>query len=474
MRVRRNRGPHTRVGLLRGLGSMAAPGQKLDRPQVKKAVQALLAYTKTKDKTDELLLNENENVYLMVTVWKIPPQEQVIKIPLPHGIRPETSEVCLFTKDEPELSGEQTENLYRKLLIQNGITSISQIISYKTLKKEYKPFEAKRRLLNRFDLFLADDRIRRLLPSHIGKHFYQSKKAPLSVNLKAKNLAKELNKHIQGTILPVTNKGCCYTARVGHTGMKADELLENVSVAAEVISNKLPKNWKNIKVLHLKTLKSVALPIFNSYICNLDELDKQPSLHQKGGQKKKGKKRKQKAVTEQTSPKAKVTAEKKKNATTKNLEKEQKRKAETLAVTEPDEDDGEIPQLVPIQTEASIAGQEKTEPNQTPGKGVNMSRKPETPRGKRKMTSLAPETPKTKLKLAENEEDLPIPAQQKQPKKPRSPKEAVKEKELKKTPKKPAAKSFDTPHGGKLVKSAKKALKTPKQMPKKKKVPQSA
>uniref|UniRef100_A0A8C0ISP8 Ribosomal L1 domain-containing protein 1 n=1 Tax=Chelonoidis abingdonii TaxID=106734 RepID=A0A8C0ISP8_CHEAB len=252
--------------------------------RVKKAVQALLAYTKTKDKTDELLLNENENVYLMVTVWKIPPQEQVIKIPLPHGIRPETSEVCLFTKDEPELSAEQTENLYKKLLIQNGITNISQIISYKTLKKEYKPFEAKRRLLNRFDLFLADDRIRRLLPSHIGKHFYQSKKAPLSVNLKAKNLAKELNKHIQGTILPVTNKGCCYTARVGHTGMKADELLENVTVAAEVISNKLPKNWKNIKVLHLKTLKSVALPIFNSYISNLDELDKQPSLHQKGVQ----------------------------------------------------------------------------------------------------------------------------------------------------------------------------------------------
>ncbi|CAM4522634.1 unnamed protein product [Lepidochelys kempii] len=460
---------------------MAAPGQKLDRAQVKKAVQALLAYTKTKDNTDELLLNENENVYLMVTVWKIPPQEQVIKIPLPHGIRPETSEVCLFTKDEPELSAEQTENLYKKLLIQNGITSISQIISYKTLKKEYKPFEAKRRLLNRFNLFLADDRIRRLLPSHIGKHFYQSKKAPLSVNLKAKNLAKELNKHIQGTILPVTNKGCCYTARVGHTGMKADELLENVTVASEVISNKLPKNWKNIKVLHLKTLKSVALPIFNSYICNLDELDKQPSLHQKGVQKKKGKKRKPKSATEQTSTKAKVTAEKKNNATAKDLEMEQKRKAETLAVTEPDEDDGEIPQLVPIQTEVSIAGKElilfknkfKTEPNQTPEKSVNMIRKLKTPLGKRK-TSLAPETPKTKLKLAENETDLPTPAQQKQPKKPGIPKEVVKDKELKKTPKKTAAKSFVTPHGGKLVKSAKKAPKTPKQIPKKMKVPQSA
>ncbi|KFO11374.1 Ribosomal L1 domain-containing protein 1, partial [Balearica regulorum gibbericeps] len=191
--------------------------------------------------------------------------------PLPHGIRPETAEVCLFTKDEPNLSAEQTENLYRKLLMQNGIRSVSQIISYKTLKKEYKLFEAKRRLLNRFDLFLSDDRIRRLLPSHLGKHFYERKKAPLSVNLKAKNLAKELQKHIQGTTLPVTNKGCCYTARIGHTGMKADEILDNVIAAADVIAKKLPKNWKNVKILHLKTLKSVALPIFTANISNLDE-----------------------------------------------------------------------------------------------------------------------------------------------------------------------------------------------------------
>lgn len=34
-------------------------------------------------------------------------------------------------------------------------------------------------------------------------------RAPLSVNLKAKDLAKELEKHIQGTTLPVNNKGCC-------------------------------------------------------------------------------------------------------------------------------------------------------------------------------------------------------------------------------------------------------------------------
>uniref|UniRef100_A0A8C0UH34 Ribosomal L1 domain-containing protein 1 n=1 Tax=Cyanistes caeruleus TaxID=156563 RepID=A0A8C0UH34_CYACU len=239
---------------------------------------ALVAFARSKAKGDALLLNESESVHLLVTVWKVPQVAKVIRIPLPHGIRPETTEVCLFTKDEPNLSAEQTENLYKKLLHRNGVRSISQIISYKTLKKEYKMFEAKRRLLNSFDLFLSDDRIRRLLPSHLGKHFYEKKKAPLSVNLKARDLAKELEKHIQGTTLSVHNKGCCYTTRIGHTGMKVDEILENIIAAAEVIGNKLPKKWKNVKILHLKTLKSVALPIFTANISNLDELDRLPSL----------------------------------------------------------------------------------------------------------------------------------------------------------------------------------------------------
>jgi len=50
------------------------------------------------------------------------------------------------------------------------------VIPFKVLKTEYKPFEAKRRLLGNFDVFLADARIRRRLPSHIGKHFYERKK----------------------------------------------------------------------------------------------------------------------------------------------------------------------------------------------------------------------------------------------------------------------------------------------------------
>ncbi|NXO67347.1 RL1D1 protein, partial [Phainopepla nitens] len=431
--------------------------------QVKKAVEALVAFSRSKAKGDALLLNESESVCLLVTVWKIPQVEKVIRIPLPHGIRLETSEVCLFTKDEPNLSAEQTENLYKKLLLRNGIRSISRIISYKTLKKEYKMFEAKQRLLNSFDLFLSDDRIRRLLPSHLGKHFYKRKKAPLSVNLKAKDLAKELEKHIQGTVLPVNNKGCSYTTRIGHTGMKVDEIVENVLEAAKVIGDKLPKKWKNVKILHLKTLKSVALPIFTANLSNLDELDKLPSLKKKevkNAKPKKGKKTAKKLKSRQVT----VTTESKAAAGTQ--EPVIKGKVEIVQESG-DCNDEEIPQLVPIES-VSSADLKKMEPS--PGKGDNLGKKTKTPLRKRKKQSPVVENPKSKPEVTEECANLEMSSKEKKAKLVSKPKEAIKEKDMKKTPKKPEAKSFATPKAGKSVESARKSSKAAQQA----RVPQSA
>ncbi|NXD40713.1 RL1D1 protein, partial [Copsychus sechellarum] len=435
--------------------------------QVKKAVEALVAYSRSKAKGDALLLNESESIHLLVTVWKVPHAAKLIRIPLPFDIRPETAEICLFTKDEPNLSAEQTENLYKKLLLQNGIRSISRVISYKTLKKEYKMFEAKRRLLNSFDLFLSDDRIRRLLPSHLGRHFYERKKVPLCVNLKAKDLAKELGKHIQGTTLPVNNKGCCYTMRIGHTGMKVDEILENIIAAAKVIDNKLPKKWQNVKIIHLKTLKSVALPIFTANISNLDELDKLPSLKKKEVKKAKPKKVK-KTGKNQKSSQATVTTEN--NAAAATQEPVLKGKVEI--VQEPDDcDDEEIPQLVPIQTTSS-ADLKKMEPS--PEKGDNLSKKTKTVLGKRKKQSVVAETPKSKPKVRKDGANLQTSSKEKKAKRVSKPKEAIKEKDMKKTQKKPETKSFATPKAGKSIQSARRSSKPPKQAPKKARVPQTA
>ncbi|XP_051023308.1 ribosomal L1 domain-containing protein 1 [Acomys russatus] len=244
--------------------------EQLDKEQIRKAVEVLFAHSKSRKKNNELLLNENENLFLMVILWKIPEKELRVRVSLPHSILSDSSEVCLFTKDDCE-SPEQTEGFYKKLLKKHGINTVSQIIPFKTLKTEYKAYEAKLRLLGSFDIFITDERIRRHLPSHIGRHFYQRKKVPVPVNLLAKNLSKEIDRCVTGTVLNISKHGSCSTVRIGHTGMKTQHIVENILTVSEMLSVKLPEKWPSVKLLFLKTEKSVSLPIFSSFVSSQDE-----------------------------------------------------------------------------------------------------------------------------------------------------------------------------------------------------------
>ncbi|XP_078097006.1 ribosomal L1 domain-containing protein 1 [Mustelus asterias] len=436
----------------------------LDSEQVTKAVKALLAYVKKSKDDTKLFLNEDENILLNVTVWKIPNQELTIKITLPHGIRSENKEVCLFTKDEPNMTAEQTERFYRKLLNKHGIQNITEIVPYKALKTEYKPFEAKRRLLNRFDLFLADDRIRRLLPSHLSKHFYKSKKVPLSVNLSAKNLAENLNRRIQGTILPISKRGSCYASRVAHTGMKLQEVVENVTAAVQVIAEMMPMRWKNVKILHLKTTTSIALPIYASGMQNLQELE--GSLPKAPKKRLKAKKvaKSEKATKEPSSTEvASVLVGAVKKAKPSKPPVAKKQAAEE-----------EIPQLVPIEEQTpakkaklqTLNGESKTTPKAVDGNETRVGGEPEQMK-----CDDTQQTPKQNP----DSQELQTPAAQ--AKGLQTPKQAAKRKDSllwsgaqKKNAKTPQQKPGGTPKTGKLVKSA---MKTPKQK-QKQKVPQSA
>ncbi|XP_016397988.1 ribosomal L1 domain-containing protein 1 [Sinocyclocheilus rhinocerous] len=306
--------------------SMDSPRHELDldRSQVKKAVQALRAYIKSSSTSQKLFENDGQTISLLLTQWKIPKKEQTIRIPLPHGLRTDSGDVCLFTRDEPKMTSEQAVRFYKKLLRERGIKNAIEVIPFKMLKTENKPFEAKRKLLGNFDLFLSDARIRRRLPSHIGKHFYERKKAPLSVDLESKHLARDMERLIQGTTLTVSNKGSCCMVRVAHSGMTADEVVENVMTAVSTISAKLAKTGKNIKIIHLKSQTSVALPIYTSDLSHLalvEEARKKAHLT-KGAQKRK-----------RENDKTEVS-----ELITKETEEEK------------DNEEEEIPQLVPIET----------------------------------------------------------------------------------------------------------------------------
>ncbi|XP_062331441.1 ribosomal L1 domain-containing protein 1 [Osmerus eperlanus] len=331
----------------------------LDQAQVKKAVQALQAFLKTTS-TQDTLLEESHQFSLLFTLWKIPKQAQTIRIPLPHGLRSDVDEVCLFTRDEPKMTSDQTQRFYKKLLEERGVKNITEVIPYKVLKTEYKPYEAKRKLLGNFEMFLSDDRIRRLLTSHIGKHFYERKKDPLSVNLQSKHLARDIQRLIQGSTMKVSKKGSCCMARVAHSGMTTEEVTENIEATVSTVVNKLRLKGKGIKVIHLKSQSSVALPIYTSDLSHLTIIED-----------------------------AQREARKAKKASSK-LQRAKKQKTST----EKTEAEEEIPELVPIVTPSKKA-------------------KLQTPPQKKKVLEKAPKPPvgkkgqKAKAKMAKKKGTRP-------------------------------------------------------------------
>ncbi|TSK14672.1 Ribosomal L1 domain-containing protein 1 [Bagarius yarrelli] len=314
----------------------------LDHFQVKKAVQALQAYLKSI--SSKTLLDETQQLCLLLTFWKIPKQEQTVRIPLPHALRNESVEVCLFTRDEPNMTADQTERFYKKLLTQSGVKFMPQVIPFKVLKTEYKPYEAKRKLLSNFDIFLADARIRRRLPSHIGKHFYLRKKAPLSVNLMSKHMARDLDRLVQGTTLTVNKKGSCCLVRVAHSGMTTDQIVENIVTAVGTISTKLRLKGKGIKIIHLKSHTSVALPIYTSDLSHLTLLEEEL---------------KKAKLAKATKQKQSKSASKDSRGDTKDATAETDVQSDGGGDERKDEE--EIPQLVPIESPSKKPKKEESE-----------------------------------------------------------------------------------------------------------------
>ncbi|KAL6060174.1 hypothetical protein STEG23_004063 [Scotinomys teguina] len=379
--------------------------EHLDKEQasdlgIRKAVEVLLAHSNSRKKNNELLLNENENLRLMVILWKIPEKELRVRVALPHSILSDSSEVCLFTKDDCE-SPEQTECFYKKLLKKHGVNSISRIIPFKTLKTEYKAYEAKLRLLGSFDVFITDERIRRHLPTHIGRHFYQRKKVPVPVNLLAKDLSKEIDRCITGTVLNISRHGSCSTVRIGHTGMETEHIVENILAVSEMLSEKLPEKWQSVKLLFLKTEKSVSLPIFSSFVtCQSGKMSSYRSMS------KKELKRKMKHEKEKLKKKNKMPKNKSKAAsplTQDDLAREtssapvkaprpQKRKTRAVKAQPEDKCDEPIPQLVPIggmPNKENVKMQETVTGKKSPKKRPD----PNILQGKKRKALPATETP---------------------------------------------------------------------------------
>ncbi|KAF9668397.1 hypothetical protein SADUNF_Sadunf15G0124500 [Salix dunnii] len=235
---------------------------------VEKAVNALLKWRSSKLNTRKpQLLEQDEFFYLILTLKKIPQKGvsriNAHKIPLPISlINPlnEAPELCLIIDDRPK-SGLNKDGAKKK--IQNDNIPISKIIKISKLKTDYRPFEAKRKLCDSYDMFFADKRVVPLLPKMLGKQFFKKKKIPMTLDLKHHNWKEQIDKAC-GSALLYLRSGTCSVVKVGRVSMSREEIGKNVMAAINGIADIVPRKWGGVRSFHLKLLDSLALPVYQA------------------------------------------------------------------------------------------------------------------------------------------------------------------------------------------------------------------
>jgi len=233
-----------------------------------KAFKKLLELNSGDDANKDLFASEGKKINLQISGIKIPreSERQVIKVKLPYVPLPENRDICLFVKDLEKglkVDHEDTVRHFTDLLEEKGVKGITQVISLRELKVEYKQFEAKLQLCNKFDLFLADARIIRLLPQFLGKHFYKRKKLPLQIDLNSRDLAAEFQRCVSTTQLAMTHTGATSMVNIGTSNHSSSQLIDNIKAVTDSLVTKYPGGWQNIRSIFLNC-GSNSLPLYAS------------------------------------------------------------------------------------------------------------------------------------------------------------------------------------------------------------------
>lgn len=67
--------------------------------------------------------------------------------------------------------------------------------------------------------------------------------------------------------------GTCRAVRVGHGAMAQEEAVENVVAAVEAAAACVPRKWRNVRALHVKSPESTALPLYSAPVTGGEDND---------------------------------------------------------------------------------------------------------------------------------------------------------------------------------------------------------
>lgn len=245
---------------------------KLKQETVLKAVQGLLKIVGEKKATQQNLIEDSTKINLQYSFKKIPQlRNKSVRVQVPHSLMTDDTDVCLFVKDVHKDAEDREDNRdyqpsvrhFRKVVDDAGVKRVEEIIPIIRLKREFKEHETKRKLCDSYDLFLADDRICKFLPKLLGKTFFQKRKSPLPVKLsKGGAVANSFSRIYDSVHGVITGKGSSQSLTVGHSGMTAKQVAENIDAVVKHLVTVIPAGWSNIRGLHITTMETTSLPLY--------------------------------------------------------------------------------------------------------------------------------------------------------------------------------------------------------------------
>ena len=118
-----------------------------------------------------------------------------------------------------------------------------------------KNFNKNKKLIKKFakkyHAFVASDSLIKQIPRLLGPGLNKAGKFPSLVQ-QSEDLSSKVDE-VKATIKFQLKKVLCLNVAIGHCGMEAQPILENLKLAINFLVSLLKKNWQNVKVLSLKS-----------------------------------------------------------------------------------------------------------------------------------------------------------------------------------------------------------------------------
>jgi len=198
------------------------PESRVDRGLITKAVAALIKHnndqsSKKEQDGSKLSLLGNDRPIQVQFGLEIPHQNaslKPIRILIPNPIVQvhheedkagddeglEEPSVCLIVKDSAKAS---VKEFIEKFSEHMGC--VKKVLTLDSLRKKHSRFQQRRELLQKYDIFMADDRILPMLTAALGKDFVKAKKLPLPICITRKEaLPFAIQKNLSATYMTVS------------------------------------------------------------------------------------------------------------------------------------------------------------------------------------------------------------------------------------------------------------------------------